>query len=64
MLPQLKKNSAERISQNKDYQLFIKGTPSQLAKAGKGINPDDLQMAEAVINHERYDLPAVPNERK
>jgi hypothetical protein len=43
MIPQLKKNSEMRISQNNDYQSFIKGTPVERRR----INPSDLQLAEA-----------------
>lgn len=43
MVPQLKSNSAMRISQNSDYQTFIRGTNPQ----GRNINADDLQLTEA-----------------
>lgn len=44
LIPQLKQKSELRISQNADYQAFIKGTyPQGREKA----NPEDLQMAEA-----------------
>lgn len=45
LIPQLRKNSAFRISQNSDYQMFIRGTASDAR--GRHINPDDLQMTEA-----------------
>lgn len=48
MLPQLRNKSEARMSRNKDYQLFINGTPAQLAEAGKAIHPEELQMAEAI----------------
>lgn len=44
LVPQLKEKSESRMSQNVDYQAFIKGTSPQ--RRGK-INPEDLQMAEA-----------------
>lgn len=45
MIPALKVNSQKRISENKDYQLFLKGN----APAGKKetFRPEDLQMTEA-----------------
>ena len=45
MIPALRKNSQKRISENKNYQLFLKGN----APAGKKetFRPEDLQMGEA-----------------
>ena len=60
MLPTLRKNSAYRIAQNKNYQFFIKGKVDNDASSGvddeewetlaknKTIGEDDLQMQEAV----------------
>lgn len=49
ILPILKKNSAYRIAQNKDYQMFLKG--SSITKASQNsqqnFGVDDLQMNEA-----------------
>jgi len=44
LIPQLKKNSESRMSQNTEYQAFIKGSS---APGKQKINPEDLQMAEA-----------------
>lgn len=45
-LPALQKNSAYRISKNKDYQSFLKGQDRPAAQAN--FSKEDLQMAEAV----------------
>ncbi len=52
MLPTLKQNSAARINNNKDYQLYINGPSSEVEIAAwkKQLrnSEDDLQMAEAI----------------
>lgn len=53
MLPSLRKNSENRIANNKDYQIFIKGTATdETANSQKSLQQNntlnDLQMAEAV----------------
>jgi carboxyl-terminal processing protease len=53
MLPNLKDNSAYRLSSNRNYQLFLKTLPAQAANQFKPTpkenwGVDDLQMLEAV----------------
>jgi len=43
MLPELRKASAARISQNKAYQAFLKGQAT-----GQAVDAEDLQLAEVV----------------
>jgi carboxyl-terminal processing protease len=54
MMPELKANSAQRLKQNKDYNLFLKALEQE--KNGKSFSPsaqenwgtEDLQMIEAI----------------
>lgn len=43
MIPQLKKNSSERLGQNREYQQFIK-----LGSAPRGRSAEDMQLSETV----------------